>query len=219
MATKVQKEKVVQDLKENFAKSALAVVTDYRGLSMTEMTELRKRLYKIKADYKVAKNTLIKIATKDTPFSGLESLLEGPSAVLLSSGDPSESTKTIVEFFKEIEKGDLKGGFYDGKLLSKEELKVLATLPSKEVLLGQIAGLLTANVGSIAGCLESLIRDIALLAEEVAKKNAAGTPAVAAAAVETPAVAAAAVETPAVAAAVETPAAETAAVEPEKPAQ
>lgn len=114
----------------------------------------------------------------------MESLLEGPSAILLSSGDPSESTKTIVEFFKEIEKGDLKGGFYDGKLLSKEELKVLATLPSKEVLLGQIAGLLTANVGSIAGCLESLIRDIALLAEEVAKKNATGTPAVAATAVE-----------------------------------
>lgn len=188
MATTEQKEKVVQDLKENFAKSALAVVTDYRGLSMTEMTELRKRLYKIKADYKVAKNTLVKIATKDTPFSGLESLLEGPNAILLSSGDPSESTKTLVEFFKEIEKGDLKGGFYDGKLLSKEELKVLATLPSKEVLLGQIAGLLTANAGSIAGCLESLIRDIALLSEEVAKKNAGGATAVEAAPAETAAV-------------------------------
>ncbi len=171
MAKTEKKEKVVQDLKEKFAKTALAVVTDYKGLSMTEMTELRKRLYKINADYKVAKNTLFKIATKETPFSEMESLLEGSNALLLGYGDPAESTKTLVEYFKEIEKGDLKGGFYDGKLLNKNELKILATLPPKEVLLGQIAGLLVANTAGIAGCLESLIRDIALLAEEVAKKN------------------------------------------------
>lgn len=166
------KKEVVADLKEKFAKTGLAVVTDYSGLTVAEITDLRKRLVKSNADYKIAKNTLIKIAIKDTSLIELEKLLEGPTALLLSYGDPTESTKTVVDFMKEIEKGDIRGGVLDGKLLTKQELRVFATLPSKEVLLGQIAGLLVANTAGIAGAFESLIRDIALLTEEVAKKNA-----------------------------------------------
>jgi large subunit ribosomal protein L10 len=83
------------------------------------------------------------------------------------TSDYAKSTDII----KEVEKGDIKGGFFEGKLLSKQEIKTFASLPSREVLLGQIAGLLVANTRAIAGIFESLIRDIALLSEEVAKKK------------------------------------------------
>ena len=166
-----EKKEVVSKLKEKVVKTGFAVVTDYRGFTVAEITELRKRLLKNDADYKIAKNTLIKIAVKDTSLSELEKLLEGPSAVLLSYGDPTESAKTLVEFIKEVEKGDIRGGLLDGRLLTKQEITTFAMLPSKEVLLGQIAGLLVANTQSIACIFEGLIRDIALLAEEVAKKN------------------------------------------------
>ena len=165
------KKEVIKDLKEKFSKTGFTVVTDYRGFTVSEITDLRKRLQNNDAEYKIAKNTLIKIAIKDTGLAELEKLLDGPSALLLSYGEPAESAKTLVEFMKEIEKGDIKGGFLDGKFLSKNEIKTFAGLPSREVLLSQIAGLLVANTQSIAGIFESLIRDIALLCEEVAKKN------------------------------------------------
>lgn len=168
------KKETVANLKEKFAKTALAVVTDHRGLTVAELTDLRKRLNKNNAEYKIAKNTLIKIAIKDTNLISLENLLKGPSALLLGYGDPNECAKTFVDFLKEIEKGEIKGGLLDGKLLTKEELRVFASLPPKQVLLGQIAGLLVANTGGIVGIFESLIRDIALLTEEVAKKQNVG---------------------------------------------
>ena len=166
----IKKETVI-NLKERFSKVALAAIADYKGFTVSEITDLRKRLRSDSAEFKIAKNTLIKIAIKETNLSELESLLEGPSALLLGYGDAIACAKTYVEFIKEIEKGDIKGGIFEGKLLSKQELKAIATLPSKEVLLGQIAGILVANTRDIAGIFESLIRDIALLAEEVAKKN------------------------------------------------
>lgn len=165
------KKEVVSHLNEKFTKAGLAVVTDYRGLTVGEITELRNRLHKNNAEYKIAKNTLMKIAIKGTNLGELEELLEGPSALLLGYGEPSECAKTFVEYAKEIEKGEIKGGILDGKLLSKEEIKIFASLPSKSVLLGQIAGLLVANTAGIVGVFEGLIRDIALLTEEVAKKN------------------------------------------------
>ena len=169
-----RKKEVVQNFKEMFSKSTLTVVTEYRGFTVAEITDLRKRLRKNNADYKIAKNTLIKLAAKETNLTELEKFLEGPTAILLSYGDPLACAKTFFEFTKEIEKGQIKGGILDGKLLTKEEIKTFASLPSKEVLLGQIAGLLTANAASIVGIFESLIRDVALLMEEVAKKNSGG---------------------------------------------
>lgn len=165
------KKTTISELKEKLARSGLAVVTNYRGFTTGELAELRSRLRKSNADYKVAKNTLIKVAIKDTNLSELEKLLEGPTALLLGYGEPTACAKTFVEFVKETEKGDIKGGVFEGKLLTKQEIKTFASLPSKDVLLGQIAGLLVANTRDIAGIFESLIRDIAILAEEVAKKS------------------------------------------------
>ena len=171
MSKNLTKEQVISNLKENFSKTSFAIATDYRGMSVTEINDLRKRLKENNADYKIAKNTLIKLALKDTNLIELEKHLAGPTAVLIGYGEPTECAKTFVEFTKEIEKGDVKGAVLDGKALSKNEIKVFASLPPKKVILGQIAGLLVAPTAGIAGSLESLIRDIALLSEEVAKKN------------------------------------------------
>lgn len=167
------KKALVKDLKEKLANSALTAIADYKGFTVSEITDLRKRLKNKNAEFKISKNTLTKIAIKESNLAELGNLLEGPSAILIGYGDPTAITKTYVEFIKEIEKGDIKGGIFEGKLLSKQEFKTIASLPTKEVLLSQIAGLLVANVRDIAGIFESLIRDIALLAEEVAKKNEA----------------------------------------------
>ncbi|MBI2995343.1 MAG: 50S ribosomal protein L10 [Candidatus Melainabacteria bacterium] len=168
------KKEIVSDLKQKIAKTALAVATDYRGFTVSEIAELRKKLKKNNADYKIAKNTLIKLAIKDTNLCEIENLLEGPTALLLGYGEPSACAKTLVGFIKEIEKGEIKGGILDGKLLTKNEIRTFANLPSKDILLSQIAGLLVANVSGIACVFENLIRDIALLTEEVAKKNIGG---------------------------------------------
>ncbi len=169
------KEDVVADVKERVSKASFALVTDYRGMTVAELTELRKRLKQNNAECKIAKNTLMKIAVRDTNLKELESLLVGPSALLLSYGEPTACAKTLVEYNKEIEKGSVKGGVFEGKLLTQEEVQVFATLPSKEVLIAQIAGLLTSSTASIVGIFEGLIRDIALLSEEVAKKNDKGS--------------------------------------------
>lgn len=165
------KKTIVEDLKEKFTKSSLAAIADYKGITVSEITDLRKRLKKDDAEFKIAKNTLTKRAIKETNLSELEKLLTGPSGILFGYGDPTRPIKTLVEFLKEIEKGDVKGGIFEGKLISKSEFKAIASLPSKDVLLGQIAGLMVANIRDIACIFESLIRDIALLIEEVAKKN------------------------------------------------
>src|SRR3989338_6015499 len=101
-----KKKEAVKNFKEMFSKSTLTIVTDYRGFTVAEITDLRKRLHKNNADYKIAKNTLIKLAAKETNLTELEKFLKGPSAILLSFGDPSACAKTFVEFIKEIKKGE-----------------------------------------------------------------------------------------------------------------
>lgn len=165
------KKETVKKLKEKFEKSGLTILTDYRGFTVSEITDLRKKLHKNNAEYKIAKNTLIKKVIKDANLSELEKFLEGPTALLLGYGEPAETAKTLVEFIKEIEKGEIKIGYLDGKILTKDEVKTFASLPSKDVLQSQIAYLLVSGAQGIASVFESLIRDIALLCEEVAKKN------------------------------------------------
>jgi large subunit ribosomal protein L10 len=114
---------------------------------------------------------LVKIATNSKDFEAIKSLAKGPSAIIVGYDDPAQPAKTTVDFFKSLKKGTVRGGVLEGKAISVEEVKGLAELPSKEVLLSGIMGGLDSGARGVAGILESLIRDIALLAEEVAKKN------------------------------------------------
>ncbi|HEY9776960.1 MAG TPA: 50S ribosomal protein L10 [Planktothrix sp.] len=171
MATKARKQEIVSELQTFFNNGKVAIVTDLSGFTVKEITQLRRKLDKDNAKCRVAKNTLVKIATTSKDFDAIRDLAKGPSAIIIGYDDPAQPAKTTVEFLKQLKKGAVRGGVLEGRKLGPAEVKELAELPSKDQLLSSIMGGLDSGARGIAGILESIIRDIALLAEEVAKKN------------------------------------------------
>lgn len=171
MATKVRKQEIVSELRDFFGDGKVAIVTDLSGLTVAEITQFRRKLDKNNAKCRIAKNTLIKIATDDSPFKTVKELAKGPSAVIVGYDDPVSPAKTTVEYLKAIKKGAIRGAVLEGRVITPEEVKGLADLPSREQLLSSIMGGLDSGARGIAGILEGVIRDVALLIEEVAKKQ------------------------------------------------
>lgn len=171
MATKAKKQSVVSEIGTFFDKAKVALVADLSGFTVAELTQFRRKLGAQHSKVRVAKNTLVKIATRDGEFAQLGELAKGPSAIVIGYDDPAQPAKATVTYFKELKKGTVKGGVLDGKLISAEEVKGLAELPSKEQLLSSIMGSLDSGARGVAGILDSVIRDVAILIEEVAKKN------------------------------------------------
>lgn len=139
------KERVVSELHDKLKDTKLAILADYSGMSVLQITELRDQLRGSDSEMKVVKNNLLRIAAKETDYSVLEEHLAGPLALIMNFGDVVEPTKALVGFAKKNEALEIKVGVLDGKLLTKAELGVLAELPSREVLL---AKLLSVMVGA-----------------------------------------------------------------------
>jgi large subunit ribosomal protein L10 len=171
MALKAKKEQVVAELHQFFANAKVAVVADLSGFTVAEITQFRRKLSADKAKCRVGKNTLVKRATKEGDFAAIEKLAKGPSAFVVGYEDQVQPAKTTIDYFKALKKGTVRGGVLDGKLISADEVKGLAELPSKEQLLSGIMAGLDSGARGIAGILEAVIRDVAVLIEEVAKKN------------------------------------------------
>ncbi len=171
MATKVRKEEIVAELEALFEKSNVAIVADLSGFTVAEITQFRRKLDKDNARCRIAKNTLIKIASSKGQFASIAKISQGPSALILGMDDPAAPAKTTMQFFKTLKKGTVRGGVLESKLMTAEEVKGLAELPSKEQLLSSIMGGLDSGARNIAAILNSVICDIAVMIEEVAKKN------------------------------------------------
>jgi len=166
------------ELAEDFRTANATVLTEYRGLSVTSMKELRRALGTT-TKYSVVKNTLTKIAAKDAGVEIADDLLTGPSAVAFIKGDPIDAAKSLRDFAKENPFLVIKGGFYEGKAVTPAEIMQLANLESREVLLAKLAGAMKGSLAKAARIFDAL--RIKLEAEQ-------GTPAVAEApVVETPA--------------------------------
>lgn len=144
------KASAVAELAESFREANGAVLTEYRGLSVKQLQELRRSLGEA-ASYAVAKNTLTRIAAKDAGVELDDSLLTGPTAIAFINGDPVEVAKSLRDFAKANKPLVIKGGFLEGKVLSPDEIKKLADLESREVLLAKLAGGLKANLAKAAG--------------------------------------------------------------------
>jgi large subunit ribosomal protein L10 len=172
MATKTRKQEIVAELEALLNKSQVAIVADLSGLTVAEITQFRRKLDKDHAQCRIAKNTLIKIASSKGQFASVAEISKGPTALILGYQDPAAPAKTTVNFLKQLKKGAVRGGVLENKLLSDTDVKALAELPSREQLLSSIAGGLDSGARNIAGLLEAVIRDIAVMVEEVAKKNA-----------------------------------------------
>jgi large subunit ribosomal protein L10 len=198
------KASAVAELTEDFRTATATVLTEYRGLSVTSMKELRRALGD-KTKYSVVKNTLTKIAAKDAGVDLSPDLLVGPSAVAFIKGDPIDAAKSLRDFAKENPFLVIKGGIYEGKAVTKEEIMQLANLESREVLLAKLAGAMKGSLAKAARVFDAL--RIKLEAEQGAPAPVAEAAPAAEAPVET--AAEAVVETPEVVAEVaEVPAAE-----------
>jgi len=136
----------VKSIKEKFDKSTVVILTDYKGLTMQQMTKLRKKLRPIDAEFKVFKNTLISRAIKDKSYDGIDPLLAGSTAIVFGYKDQVAPTKILSDFIKENEKPAVKGGLLEGKLIDTKTVAALAKLPSREVLLAKVMGTMKAPV-------------------------------------------------------------------------
>lgn len=151
-----QKQSEIAEFKDKFEKSKLVILTDYRGISVDDVTKIRADLRKSNCEYKVAKNTTLKFAAKEANLEGITDLLEGPTAITFSYEDYVEPAKVLYNYAKTSEFYKIKGGIMDGKVISVDEILKLAKLPSREMLLTQLATALLANIRNVAVVLDQV---------------------------------------------------------------
>lgn len=151
-----QKEQEVNELAEKIKEAKIVLLTDYRGITVDSVTTLRADLRKSNTEYKVIKNNITRRALAKCDYAGLDEALEGPTAVILNSEDYLDTAKTIYEFTKANDFYKIKGGIIDGKVMTAEEIITLAKLPSKETLIGMLAGALLGNISKLAVALNEV---------------------------------------------------------------
>ena len=145
----------VAELKERIGASEAILLTEYRGLTVSELSELRRSLAEGGASFAVVKNTLMLRAAQESSMDDLEALLEGPTAVAFVEGDAVAAAKRVVDAIKRFPALALKGGFMDGRMLSATDARALADLDSREVMLSKIAGLMKGEMSRAAGMFQS----------------------------------------------------------------
>ena len=153
-----QKKELVERLSKQLADAEISILVDYKGLTVSQVTELRAKLRDAGAQMEVVKNTLMRLAAKGTGSEVMTDLFKGPNAIIISHEDPVAPAKIIVDFLKDNEKIELKGAALGGKLLSDEEIKQLAKMPSKEELLAKLVCTLNAVPTNLVNVLSGVPR-------------------------------------------------------------
>lgn len=151
-----QKEEEVKALAEKFKEAKVVLLTDYRGINVSDDTKLRNDIRNTNAEYKIIKNNIIKRALNLNGENGLDSLLEGPTAVVMGNEDYLESAKVVYNFTKGNEFYKIKGGIIEGKVMTAEEIITLAKLPSRDTLLSMLAGSLLGTISKFAVALDQV---------------------------------------------------------------
>jgi large subunit ribosomal protein L10 len=167
---------VIDEITERFQNSSAAVLTEYRGLTVAQLTQLRRSLG-AGSTYAVVKNTLTKRAADSVGFSDLAPLLSGPTAIAFIEGDPVEAAKAIRDFAKAHPMLVVKGGVVEGRTVDAREVTRLADVESREVLLAKLAGAMKGNLTKAAGLFQAPLSQMARLAAALQEKKAADTPA------------------------------------------
>jgi len=146
---KSEKTALIADINERLRGSSMAVMTEYRGLTVAQLDRLRRELKAVGGRYQVTKNTLTRRALKDTAFAKLEELLQGPTGIVTTATDPVPVAKVLVKFAEQHDKLKITGGVLDGAVLPAADVSALAKLPSREVLLAQLLGLINAPASQL----------------------------------------------------------------------
>lgn len=160
------------DLKQRFAETDAFVLTEYRGLSVAQTTELRKSLG-ADVQYSVAKNTLLKLAAKEAGIEGLDELLVGPTAVAFIQGEAVDAAKAMKKFASENKAFIVKGGYMDGNALSADQVNAIAELDNRETTLAKLAGAMKGNLAKAAGLFNAPASQVARLAAALQEKKEA----------------------------------------------
>ena len=171
--TKAQKQELVTALAAKLKRSRTLYVTDFTGLNVARITDLRRRLRAAGVEYVVVKNTLALRALGEAQLAGLEPHLDGPTALVLAGADAIAPAKILTDFAKEFEKPRIKVGLIEGKTIAPELVTRLAALPSREALLAQVGGALQAPLAAFAGAMNGLFMTM-VGALEALKNNKAG---------------------------------------------
>ncbi len=167
---RADKATAVAELTDSFRNSAATVLTEYRGLTVSEITELRRSLGG-QTKYAVSKNTLAKRAAADAGIAGLDELFTGPTALAFVAGDPVEAAKGLRSFARTHPVLVIKGGVFEGRAISADEVNKIADLESREVLLAKLAGAMKGNLTKAAGLFQAPLSQVARLAAALQEKR------------------------------------------------
>jgi large subunit ribosomal protein L10 len=165
---------VVDEVRSRIGEASASIVSEYRGLSVAELAQLRTALAAVGGDYRIFKNTLVRRAIDGGEYQPLSEYLSGPSALTFVQGDVSAVAKALKDFARANPLLVIKGGLADGSLLSSSELSALADLPPRDVLLARIAGALAAPMQQLAGLLQALPRNLAYGLSALIEQREAG---------------------------------------------
>ncbi len=155
----LKNQEALKDLTAKFKSMKGMIMTEYHGLSVEQISDLRNQLRKSGCEYLVVKNTLSKIALKEIGMESANEYFEGPTAIVVEADDPVSPAKIVSEFAKKNEKLVIKAGILDGKVIALNEIKALASLPTKEVLIGKMLGSMNAPISNFVGVLSAVTRN------------------------------------------------------------
>ncbi len=165
-----QKQKIVEELNDKFKKAKVVILTDYKGLNVEKLNELRRKLGETDIEYRVVKNTLLHRASDNTDVVKIKESFKGPSAIALSYEDPVAPARILTKFAEDNKKLEIKTGVMGNKVLSADDIKALSSLPSREVLLGQVLsaviGVPTALVSALSDVPRKMINVIQAIKEQ-----------------------------------------------------
>lgn len=165
------KQQVVSEIKDAIQNSKSVSIVEYRGLTVSEISDLRNKYRAEGVSYKVFKNTMVSIALQELGYEGFEEYLAGPNGFVFSNDDMVAGPRVSADFAKENEKLVIKAGLLDGKVLNPDEVKALAKLPSREVLVAQVLGTLNAPIAGLANVLQGTIRKAVYALNAVKEKQ------------------------------------------------
>ena len=173
-AARAHKVEVIDEVKTRLGEASASIVSEYRGLTVAQLAELRNALASVGGDYKIFKNTLIRRAVEGGEYQPLAEYLTGPNALTFVQGDISPVAKALRDFSRANPHLVIKGGLADGSPLSTSDLAALADLPSRDVLLARLAGALAAPMQQMAGLLQALPRNLAYGISALLEQREAG---------------------------------------------
>jgi large subunit ribosomal protein L10 len=168
---RTEKSELVEKLHDDLNKSGAVFVTDYKGLTVEKITQLRDGIRQAGGKYQVVKNTLLKLAAEGTDAKGLNPLLKGPTAIAVALADPVALAKTIVEFSKKNDQLEIQGGVLGTQFLTVTDVKDLAGMPSKEVLLARVLGSMNAPASNFVGVLAAMVRQVMYVLKAIEEKK------------------------------------------------